>query len=671
MAVTVSEVLEDGPMPAEQVAAGHSPIVVVGAGPVGIHFTQRVLDRYPTRPMVIYGNEAWAPYDRVRLTSLLAGDARIEQLDNTLRTIHAARLVSHWNCPVEAIDRDHRQVRDALGRWQPYSQLVLAVGSRAAVPEVPGIDLPGVFTLRDLGDVEGLVARRVRSRHTVVLGGGLLGLETARAMQKQHTRVTLVHRGPRVLNRQLDEDASAMLLLHLEQLGIDVALNAGLRAVLGERGVSGILLGDGRRLDCDTLIIAIGIRPNTELARQAGLSVGQGIRVDDTMRTSDPSIYAIGECAEHRGAVHGLVAPGIEQADVAVHNVLGGQARYGGSIQATALKVLGRTTFSCGRVGDAEEPILDRATVYRDSATGDYRRLVIRRGRAVGAVVVGDWPELGRVREAVIEQRRIWPWQRWRLRRTGRVWPEQAGRSVRQWPADAVVCNCRGVDRGTLCRALDNGANTLQALMDRTGASTVCGSCRPLLQELVADSAAPAVEETSTPKPWPLLLLSLLAMVTAVSIALLAPIPYRDTVQGGFTLDVLWSDSLWKQSTGYTLLGLSLFGMMLSLSKRTSLRLGGFSGWRLVHVALGLLVLGVLLLHTGLHLGENLNRILMLNFLALALLGSLAGAVIALERRIPAPWGGRLRRFWSWLHILILWPLPVLLAFHVLVTYYY
>lgn len=650
-------------------ASDPRPLVIVGTGPVGIACAQRLLNRDPSRSIILYGDEPWQPYDRVRLTSLLAGEVDVDDLAIPLRTTRAARVVSHFNCAVVEIDREQQRVRDQLGRWQHYSQLVLAVGSSAAVPEIPGVTLTGVYKLRDLKDVEGLIARRARSRNTLVLGGGLLGLEAARSMQRSHTRVSVVHRGPRLLNRQLDQGGGALLYDAVAELGIDITLNTSLRALKGERQVRAALLSDGRELDCDTVIIATGIRPNIELARQAGISVGKGIRVNDAMQTSDPNIYAIGECAEHREQVHGLVAPGLEQARVAAEHLAGGQAHYAGSIQATSLKVVNTATFSMGRVGEQEDPRFDRSSVYCDPTLGLYRKLVTRRGRIVGAVALGEWSELGRVREAITGRRRLWPHQLWRLRHRGRVWPESSAVSVSQWPASAIVCNCRAVNRGALTRAMDSGARTLDTLMSQTGASTVCGSCRPLLEELVAGPEAPP--KPTGPVLRPLLLTSCLSLLAAALFVMLSPIPFTDTVTAGFTLDRLWTDGLYKQISGFSLVGLSVLGMTLSLRKRTPIKLGNFNAWRLLHVLLGLSALSLLVLHTGLSLGNNLNRWLMLNFLALAGLGALAGGVIALERKLAAPWGSRLRRWWSWSHILVLWPLPALLGFHILAVYYY
>lgn len=645
------------------------PLVVVGGGPVGMHFVRRILGRDPTREIVLYDSEPWQPYDRVRLSSLLAGETRLEQIANPLLTTRLARVLSLLNCAVTQIDPANRQVFDSRGQWQRYDKLILATGSSAAMPDIANLQLNGVFKLRNLGDAERLLARQTRSRHTVVLGGGLLGLEAARAMQRSHTQVTLIHRSPRLLNRQLDDGASKLLQEHVEKLGIQVLLNSSVRAIIGEDNVRQIQLGDGRLLACDTLIIATGIRPNIGLAMEAGIRAGQGFRVDDAMRTSIDNIYAIGECAEHRGQVHGLVAPGLEQANVAAEHILGNDSSYTGSIAATSLKVVGQQTFSIGKLGDEEDRHFNRSVLFEDRNSGKYRKIILRGNRLVGAVAIGEWNELGRLREAVTVQRRVWPWQQWRLRRNGQLWPDSSEASVRSWPASATVCHCRSVNRGTLGQAISQGACTVDALTRQTGAGSVCGSCKPLLEELVSNDAA--VSATALRIGKPLLLTSAISLLLALMIWLLPAVPAAVSVQGGFHPGELWTDHLLKQISGFTVVGLMVVGLAISLRKRTRLTIGQFNSWRVVHVVLGMATVMLLVAHTGLDNGSNLNRLLMLDMIAIAVLGAMTGVVMAIEQRLPPRWSRRLRSSWNMAHILLLWPLPVLLGFHVLASYYY
>jgi nitrite reductase (NADH) large subunit len=649
--------------PAETAAA--VPVVVVGAGPVGMRFAQELARRDPATPVVLYGDEASEPYNRVRLSSFLVGETSWQALTRDSTLPAGANIETRYGCRVTAIDRVDRCVRDATGCVQPFSSLVLATGSRPHVPDIPGIRLPGVYTFRDVRDAHRLLARRVRSRRTVVLGGGLLGLEAARAMQRFNTSVTVVEHYSRLMMRQLDQGAARELAAHVAALGIEVVLGDGVKRVLGDGAVTGIQLRNDRVIECDTLLVATGIIPNTELALAACLHIGRGVKVNDSMQSSDPGIYAVGECAEHRNRVYGIVAPGLEQATVAAHVIAGGRTRYRGSTVATRLKVVDLPVFSMGPVTEEETPDFARTWVFRK---GDvYRKLVTFRGRLVGAIAVGECPELNRLQEAVTRQRRVWPWQLLRFNQTGAMWPEAEVESVLAWPATAAVCNCTGVTRGELGRALAEGCCTVEALAARTGASTVCGSCRPLLAEL-AGNAGPAAPV----RAWKWLLgTSSFALKTAAVIAIALLIPYAQTVQVQWQWDLLWRESFWKQVSGFTVLGFSAALLAMSLRKRVPrIKLGDFSLWRVAHAVLGALTLVGLIVHTGGRLGSNLNLMLMGAFLGVVVLGAIAGGVIALEHRLGAE-GARLRRTWLWSHILIAWPIPVLLGFHVLKTYYF
>lgn len=647
----------------------NAPVIVVGAGPVGIRFIQELHQRAPQQAIILYGDEPWDPYDRIRLSSLLAGEIGLNDLSTRLNTDIQDQLVQFLHCRVTAIDPAERTITDAQGRCQPYSQLVLATGSTPHIPSIAGREAPGVYKFRDLGDVEQLLARTVRSRHTVVLGGGLLGLEAARAMQQRNTQVTVIQHADRLMNRQLDEAASDLLITEISELGIQIRLKQSVKQINSNGRVHSLTLRDGEELDCDTVIFCTGISPNTTLAREAKLNVGRGIIVDDQMRTSDPNIYAIGECIEHAGRVYGLVAPGYEQAAVAAHNITTDtEAAYTGTVSASRLKVVGHSVFSMGEVGDEHEnPSLVNVS-YADTGRGIYRKLVLRRGTLVGAIVIGPCTELNRIQEAVSSQRLFYPWQLWRFKKQGQLWGKQATASVNQWPANAIICNCTGMTRGQLSDALLTCEPTPQALMQCTGAGTVCGSCRPLLAEL-------AGQPTTAPEPVkgarPVLIASVLAFIAALLLSFTPAIPFSDTVQG-LRLDSLWLDGLIKQITGFTLLGLSLIALLMSVAKRwRKIKLGSFPYWRVAHTLLGVSALIVLVLHTGLHLGVNLNRWLIIDFLALSLVGGLAGLVVALERRLQPAQAKRLRSYWTWTHILLFWPLPILLTFHILAVYYY
>lgn len=641
-------------------------MVVVGAGPSGIRAIDELLHHDPQHPIVLYGDEPWEPYQRVQLTALMLGEIGLQAIHNKPSLPRTHRVIQRHHCRVLAIDREQRCVRDAADRLQPYSRLILATGSRPHVPSIPGIDRAGVYTFRNLDDVQRLLARRARSRRLVVLGGGLLGLEAARALRRAHTDVWLVHHSSRLMNRQLDDEAAARLAMHMRALGVHLVLDTSVREVLGDGHISAVRLRDGTILECDTLVLATGIQPNVELGFAAGLSVGFGIRVDDSLCTIDPDIYAIGECAEHRGRVYGLVAPGLEQAAIAAHNALGGEARYTGSHAAAQLKVLGLPVFSAGCVGEEENPTDIRSVVHRGER-GKYRRLTLRRGRLVGVIAVGDWPELPRAREALLRQRRVWPWQRAAFRRRGTLWLSETTQGVTDWPATAVVCNCAAVTRGMLGRAVAEGCQTVESLRARTGAGQVCGSCRPLLAGLVGATA----QAESQPGRYGVLGSVAISLVVLVALLFAAEIPVADTVQGGWQPQSLWLDGFWKQVSGYTLLGLGAVASLLSLRKRWKrISFGTYPWWRVIHVVLGTLAVATLAVHTGLRLGNHLNFLLIAGFLALIALGAIAGAAVAFER-VPNRWTRSVRALSGYWHVALLWPLPALLGFHILSVYYF
>lgn len=652
---------------AEQNVSIEAPIVVVGAGPVGMRFVQEFHRRAPDAGIVLYGAEAWQPYNRVRLSAALAGELDWSALVSDMTLPSSTRISARLNCAVRAIDRRAKTVIDVTGRRQPYSSLVLATGSTPHVPDVPGMNLAGVFTFRDMNDAQRLLARRVRSRTTVVVGGGLLGLEAARAMRRFHTKVIVIEHLDRLMSRQLDRAAGRLLMRHVVTDGIEVGLGDGIVEVLGPGRVTGVRLRSGTTLVCDTLIVATGIRPNVDLAVEAGLSIGRGIRVNDELRTSSPDIFAVGECAEYRDQLHGLVAPGFEQAAIAAHVIAGGKARYTGTVAATRLKVLRCAVFSAGETGNAGLSNLDREIVHQDA--DGYRKLILRRGRLVGAMAVGEWDELSRVQEAVTNRRHIFPWQVARFRTTGRLWREGEAVDVLTWPAAATVCNCTGVTCGTLRGAIAEGCSNVTDLAARTGASTVCGSCRPLLQQLVGGAGTREPVRAARA----LAISAVIAAAVGLVIFIAPAIPYAQRADVRWHWDQWWRQGLYKQASGFTLIGLMLALGVISVRKRwpSLRRFGDYGIWRFAHVVLGIVVLAALMVHSGGRLGSGVNAALSFSALGAAVIGGLAAFVIAREHALRGLLARRLREVAWWSHVFLLWPLPVLLLFHVLKTYYF
>jgi nitrite reductase (NADH) large subunit len=663
--------------PAEQTAltiskatdADRLPIVVIGNGPVGMKLAAGIIEHLPGQPVILYGEEQHEPYNRVQLSAWLAGDLDWDALYLPLAGDTDSLFEQRCGYRIMEIDREARTVTDSSGLIQGYSKLVLATGSSPFVPNIPGIDNAGVFTFRDLDDAQQLMARRARSHDTVVLGGGLLGIEAARGMQPGNTRVSIVEHADRLLGRQLDEDGAARLRTQVEALGIEVIVGDGVARINGNGRVTGVTLRSGKTLRCDTLIVATGIRPNVQLARTTRLAFGKGIQVDDRMRTSDQNIYAVGECAEHRGSIYGLVAPGLEQAGVAAADIAGIASHYRGSVTASRLKVVGTQVFSMGPVGAGEDPHYATAHVYRDDANGIYRKILVRRHRLVGAIGIGSWDETIRLQTLIGDARLIWPWQVLRFVRSGQIWPADDSRDVAAWPAASTVCQCTGVTRGAIGNAIAAGACDNAAVTRVTGAGSVCGSCKPLIQDLLGGQTP--MQPAAMHKV--LAAGAALALVGALMFLFGPTVPYVGSVQQPLQWDQLWRNGLFKQISGFTVLGLFAIGLLLSLRKRSRLldRRGGFDAWRMAHIVLGVAVIVGLALHTGFRSGSGLNFMLMLSFSLMLLLGALSTGVIAFDHRIGGALATRLRRQSVWMHILLFWPVPALLGWHVFKSYWY
>ena len=366
------------------------PLVVVGNGMAATRFvdelTQRALGRYS---VIVIGAEPRLSYNRVLLSSLLAGDVGETALELKPR--------GWWNShgvttlvgqAVASIDRRGRVVALANGQRFTFSKLVLATGSLPIRLPKPGMDLRNVLTFRDLADVGAMRALMRQGARAAVIGGGLLGIEAAYGLAKAGVKVALVHLMDRLMERQLDNRAAALLKRAIEAKDIEVLLDTGTARVLGEDRATSFELSDGRALPTDFVVCAVGVRPNAQLAREAGLAVNSGIMVDDRLTSSDANIFALGECAEHRGCVYGLVEPANEQARILARRLAGDRtATYLGSTPAANLRVSGVNVFSAGEF--IEGPGSDIITL-EDQGALSYKKLVMRDGRLTGAVLFGD-----------------------------------------------------------------------------------------------------------------------------------------------------------------------------------------------------------------------------------------------------------------------------------------
>lgn len=370
--------------------AGKRRLVVIGNGMAGMRTVDELLALAPgTYDITVFGAEPHGNYNRILLSPVLAGEKRVEDIIlHPLQWYEKNGVTLHMDDPAVEIDRRQRVVRSRSGVTVPYDRVLLATGSNPIVLPIPGNDLPGVVSFRDLRDVAAMLSAAGRFKKAAVIGGGLLGLEAANGLLRQGMEVTVVHLVDTLMERQLDSMAAGMLRSSLRSRGIEFRMPVKTSAILGSERVTALQFDDGSTLETDLVVMAAGIRPSIALARQSGLRCERGVLVDDTMQTYDPAIYAVGECVQHRNSTYGLVAPLWEQARVcATHLAEIGVVRYRGSMLSTQLKVTGIDVFS---VGDFNGNARSESLVLRDAKRGIYKRVVIEDNKVRGAVLYGD-----------------------------------------------------------------------------------------------------------------------------------------------------------------------------------------------------------------------------------------------------------------------------------------
>ena len=480
-------------------------LVVIGNGMAGCRAVQEVLKRDPGRyDITIFGAEPRVNYDRIMLSPVLAGEkAFADIVINEEAWYRDNGIVLHAGRRVTAIDREARAVWCEDAYAEPYDRLILAVGSDPIRLPLPGGDLKGVVTFRDLDDVEAMIAAAKPGARAVVIGGGLLGIEAAYGLSKRGMAATVVHLMDVLMERQLDASAGFLLAEALAGKGVETVLEAQSEEILGEGGrVAGLRLKDGRVLPCDLLVMAVGIRPNVALAKAAGLEVNRGVVVGDDLVTSDPAICAIGECVEHRGQCYGLVAPIWEMCRTLGETLTDGAGAYAGSALSTRLKVSGVDVFSAGKHlgGDGCEDI-----VFRDAGRGVYKRIVLEEGKVAGAVLFGDasdggwYFDLMRSGQDVADIRETLVFGQAATEGLRGLDPSAA---VAAMADEAEVCGCNGVCKGEITRAIaDQGLGTLEAVRAHTKASASCGTCTPLVEKLLKLSLGDAFQAPTGPKP--------------------------------------------------------------------------------------------------------------------------------------------------------------------------
>ena len=471
-------------------------MVVVGYGMVGHRVVESLLARDTDArwTVTVLGEEPRPAYDRIALSSMFAGkseaELRLPDLVWDGNDTGPVRVRVRMSDAVRGVDRAARVITTASGATIDYDDLVLATGSAPFIPPIPGADLPGCFVYRTVDDVSTITSASTGARTGVVIGGGLLGLEAANALLQLGLETTIVEVAPRLMPLQVDDGGGEALRRHVEQLGLQ--LRTGTTSTGIEETADGLRMSfnDGSHVDADVVVFAAGVRPRDELARSCGLPVGPrgGVVIDDTCRTDDPHVWAVGEVACIDGSVYGLVAPGYAMAEVVADRLLGGDACFPGADTATKLKLLGVDVASFGDAFATSPGALE--LVYADPVAGVYKKLVVSDDarQLLGGILVGDASDYALLRPMV-----------------GATLPDatnpadlllgatgSAGVGAAALPAEALVCSCNGVTKGQLCTAVSDGAHDLGGLKSCTAAGTGCGSCVPLVKDILRDELARA-----------------------------------------------------------------------------------------------------------------------------------------------------------------------------------
>jgi len=466
-------------------------LVLIGNGMAGVRTLEELLKIAPEMyDITVFGAEPYGNYNRIMLSPVLAGEKTVDDImlndeqwyvDNGI-TLYKGKSIT-------AIDRLNKQVIAEDGSTADYDRLLLATGSNPFMIPVPGKDKDGVIAFRDIHDVDTMLQASKDYKKAVVIGGGLLGLEAANGLMKQGMDVTVVHLLDSLMERQLDKPASALLKTSLEERGMNFLMEAATGEIIGNGRVQSVRFKDGSEVEADLVVMGVGIVPNTELAKSAGLHCERGIVVNDVMQTFDPAIYAVGECAQHRGIAYGLVAPLFEQGKVAANQLANlGYAHYQGSVTSTKLKVTGIDLFSAGDFNESEG---DEVMVLQDPASGTYKKLVINDNRIKGAVLYGDtidgtwYFQLMREATSIADFRKTILFGQHDLGDAGHGDETR----VMALSDDAEICGCNGVCKGDIVNAISkHGLFTLEDVRAHTKASSSCGSCTGLVEAILAST---------------------------------------------------------------------------------------------------------------------------------------------------------------------------------------
>ena len=458
-------------------------LVMIGNGMAGLRTIEEILDRDPQRfEITIIGKEAYPNYNRIMLSNILQNKMTVEEtIMNSYDWYaeHDIKLVN--NDPVTILDREKKTVLTESGQSFEYDQCIIATGSKAFVLPIPGSDLPSVIGWRTIDDTKRMMEIAQTKHKAIVIGGGLLGLECARGLLDQGMEVTVVHLAEWLMEMQLDRKAGQMLKNDLEQQGMRFELQANTQEILGHEDVETVRLADGRVLEADLVVMAVGIRPYTEVAKAAGLDVNRGIIVNEYMQTNDPNIFAVGECAECEGKVYGLVAPLYEQGIVLADYLTNKETNgYHGSTTFTSLKVSGCDLYSAGIIEETDD--IHGIEIF-NSIDNNYKKVFLKDGEVVGAVLYGNTDDGSRFYNMMKKHESIEDYTLVSLLTKG---GEDGNVSIEDMADDETICGCNGVNKGTIVEAITkNGLTSVAEVTKMTKAGNSCGKCKGQIADIL------------------------------------------------------------------------------------------------------------------------------------------------------------------------------------------
>ncbi|AIU80493.1 NADPH-nitrite reductase [Bacillus velezensis] len=463
---------------------GKKQLVLVGNGMAGVRAIEEILrvskDEFE---ITIFGAEPHPNYNRILLSKVLQGDTDIQDITlNDWNWYKENNIQLYTGETVIKVDTENKTVITDADRIQPYDELILATGSVPFILPIPGADKQGVTAFRDIKDTDTMLAASKQYKKAAVIGGGLLGLEAARGLLNLGMDVSVIHLAPFLMERQLDAAAGRLLQNELEKQGMTFFLEKQTEEILGTDRVEGVRFKDGTSIEADLVVMAVGIRPNTQLGTESGIPVNRGIIVNDYMQTDIPHIYAVGECAEHRGIAYGLVAPLYEQAKVLAKHICGIETKpYEGSVLSTQLKVSGVEVFSAGDFNESEDK---KAIKVFDEQDGIYKKIVLRGNQIVGAVLFGDSSEGSRLFSMIQKEADISETSKISILQP---LDQEAGASMTAAMSDdEIICGCNGVSKGAIIQAIqEKGCTSTDEIKACTGASRSCGGCKPLVEDIL------------------------------------------------------------------------------------------------------------------------------------------------------------------------------------------